>query len=626
MKKKILLMIPLFVLASCGTSTSSNSAPASSSSTPTTSSEEPSSSLPANPINVETLKTNINGMNAYQADVLMTGKTSYSSGSKKSEDVETKTKLLVDGTAYSTDATSKEKITYSLTAFAQEVGMSVDTLVAIAKLTPGASADKAKDTYITETEDKMNPHLFNYDATAKQYVKYDLFNDKVVNAHYEAQVSKSLDDTFKPIMNTAVSKGNKDETKGEILYTFDNEFKQSDIYQTLLQGGCVATGLTLSVKNNVPTKIDFTIDKALASQMLGKTVEEMSFVISFSKINDVHLSIPEGDVKCAHHGIEIYSSETEHYYYCPACGILLTDKAAHDFEEDHGICKTCGYVKGSQAHDSEDEHEKTTSDEIAQGLKAFAYYESEKGEAFEVDTFVMDGSGYFEIVGGEGFTYCLIEKVVITYSEISTGFLNDTSCVNLTKNEYKLYKNVEIEDDGEGHATFDGKTLDEFVASVTPEKTLIGYNVNLLHDYENSEEIDIDDCHYKSVAHCNRCDRDVYVDISYQHVPTNFKEITYAEFTALFGEKIEYSSLGYHTFEKSYHYYEAECSTCHKKIYMVSTYSEGYQADHADDEFDYEFYEKEGPRTAAYRMYLTLGHVDDGTGHCLFCHEEMPNE
>ena len=603
MIKKLLIIVPmLLALGSCWGNASS--------------------SLPANPIDVETLKKNVDEMDAYQADVMFTEEGSYSSSSKKSDSSEVKTKLIVDGSAYSIETANREVVTYSLSEFAQEQGLTVDLLVTIASITPGVTANKEQDIYITEVEEKTDPQLFNYDSAVKQYIKYELYS-KVVNAHYQVKVKNGLNGIFKPLMNTAINKGNKDEDKGEILFTFDDEFKQSEIYQTLLEEGCFASALSLLVKNNTPTKIVFLIDKTLASQALEKTVNEMTFDISFSRINAAHLFIPKGEVKCSHHGIELYSSETEHYYYCPACGILLSNIEVHDYDEAHDICKTCGYVKGTDTRDSDISHERKTTDEIAPGLKAFAYYETSKGEAFEVETFMMDGSQYYDIVGGNGFAYCLSEKVVITFSEVDSGYLNENSCVNLRETEYKLFKNVEIVDEGEGNATFDGKTLDEFVISTTPEKTLIGYNANLQHEYDSSEEVVIDDCHYKCVAHCTRCDKDVYSDLSYSHVPTNFIEITYADFVVIFGNTIEYSSLGYHTFEKNYRYYEAECSSCHKKIYMVSTYNDGYDPSHAEEELNYEFYEKEGPRTATYRMYLTLEHIDDGIGYCMFCHEEM---
>ena len=56
---------------------------------------------------------------------------------------------------------------------------------------------------------------------------------------------------------------------------------------------------------------------------------------------------------------------------------------------------------------------------------------------------------------------------------------------------------------------------------------------------------------------------------------------------------------------------------------MVCPNSDGYETDHALTELAYDFYEKEGVRILTYKMDLTLEHIDDGTGHCMFCHEEM---
>jgi hypothetical protein len=68
-----------------------------------------------------------------------------------------KTKLIVDGSAYSIEAANREVVTYSLSEFAQEQGLTVDLLVTIASITPGVIANKEKDIYITEVEEKTDP-------------------------------------------------------------------------------------------------------------------------------------------------------------------------------------------------------------------------------------------------------------------------------------------------------------------------------------------------------------------------------------------------------------------------------------------------------------------------------------
>lgn len=620
MKKNILLIaLSVIGLSAC------NNGGTSSSKIEPSSSVEPSSSTsePAHPIDLTKLKKNIEGIESYQADILMDGLTNFDTGSMKSNAGEMKTAVLIDGNAYSVETTTKDTTTFSLTEYASEHGVSVDAVVEMAKMSQGkAIADKEKDTLITIQTDTIEPTLYNFDSEAKQTIKYTSYNDNIVNAFYLARVENHIRDAYKPVMNVAIDKGIKDEDKGTISFTIDDAFRESEEYQYLLEGQCYASAFTLYVENNYPTKIDFTIDLALATRMTGHKIDEMTYSVALSKINNVHLILPEGKVACDHHILDQYYDETNHYSYCPACGIFLSSPAEHDFDEAHHICKTCGYVKGLSSKASQEPKEKTTTNKVAEGLYAFSYFESEKEERYDVSCFTMNGEEYYDIVANRGVSYCISAKALITYSEPEENYLADDSCVYLSKIEYKLYTNVEIEEI-ESEALFNGKTLEEFVASATADTSFFGYNMHISHESEESTETHIDNCHTKTVSHCPRCNQDVLAVITRSHVPTNFKEITFAEFTALFGKNNEHSTLDYHTVNEDFHFFEFECSSCHKKIYMVCPNSDGYETDHALTELAYDFYEKEGVRILTYQMDLILEHIDDGTGHCMFCHEEM---
>ena len=620
MKKNILLIaFSVIGLSAC------NIAGASSSKIEPSSSVEPSSSTsePAHPIDLTKLKKNVQGIKNYQADILMSGLTNFDTGSMKSNAGEMKTAVLIDGNAYSVETTTKDTTTFSLTEYASEHGVSVDAVVEMAKMSQGrAIADKEKDTLITIQTDTTEPTLYNFDSEAKQTIKYTSYNDNIVNAYYLARIENHFGDAYKPVMKVAIDKGSKDEDKGTISFTIDDAFRESEEYQYLLEGQCYASAFTLYVENNYPTKIDFTIDLALATRMTGHKIDEMTYSVAFSKINNVHLVLPEGRVACDHHILDQYYDETNHYSYCPACGIFLSSPTEHDFDEAHHICKTCGYVKGLSFKDSQESKEKTTTNKVAEGLYAFSYFESEKEERYDVSCFTMNGEEYYDIVENRGVSYCISAKALITHSEPEESYLADDSCVFLSKIEYKLYTNVEIEEI-ESEALFNGKTLEEFVASATADTSFFGYNVNISHESEESTETHIDNCHTKTVSHCSRCSQDVLAVITRSHVPTNFKEITFAEFTALFGRNNQRSTLDYQTVNEDFHFFELECSSCHKKIYMVCPNSDGYETDHALTELAYDFYEKEGVRILTYKMDLTLEHIDDGTGHCMFCHEEM---
>lgn len=624
MNKKLLLIIPTLIgLTACNGGGSSSSASSSASSQPTSSATSSTTSEPAHPIDLEALKRNIAGITSYQADIAIIGKNSFDTGSMKSIVGEMDSTILIDGDAYSVETSTKNTESYVMSKYAAEHNVSVEALEEMAKRSQGkAIANRETDTFITIDEEKTDSTLYKFDKTAKQSIKYITYKDNIVNAYYLARVENNYNDSYISVMNAAITKGSKDEDKGTISFTFDDAFNNSETYQSLLQGGCYASALTLSVENNYPTKLDFTIDLDLAKEMTGRELDEMNYDVSFSKINNVHLILPEGKVACDHHGLTLYSDETTHNTSCPACGMIHSAPAEHDFDENHGICKTCGFVKGLAAKDGHEEPERKTSNEVGEGLYAFSYIESEKGERYDLARFASSGEKYYEIVENKDFSYCAYEKVVISNSEPVESYLSSDSCLYLSKTEYKLYTNVEIEEN-EGDVTFNGKTFEEFAQTATPETSCFGYNVSVLHDTEESTETHVDDCHTVTVTHCLRCEKDVDVEIIRKHVPTNFKEITYAQFTDIFGKSIDRTSFDYHAFGEDYHYFEAECSTCHKKIYMVCTNSDGYETDHALAELAYDFYEKEGVRIATYQMNLTLEHIDDGTGHCLLCAEEV---
>ena len=489
-------------------------------------------------------------------------------------------------------------------------------------------ADVEKDiVYGLQSEEEH--YYYHYDTTRSnlslsQYVRYTYDDDQnnIVDGMYvDFSESRGIR-AFMNVVILIINNGKPDYVNKTVNYTLLDEMRANEELFDLTNGiSSMFKSAKVSVSDdNLPTKIDFELDENMFKGMFPGGFDEAEASLKLSDFGNVTLTPPEGDVRCpSSHGCQVenygYNSQY-HWLYCSECGAFSTPEVEHTFDATHQVCTTCGYVKGVSPLMNDFKY----ANQIGDFYHAFKYKESAKGEAYNVELFysqTQPGDGDNFKIGNVNYVTRPALQALITYANYEGDYLASGKCTKLLSTTYKLYLNIDAGYNGVEYVV-GGVPLPDYLASVTPDATLVGYRAELAHTNGGHNESD-SNCFRCSYDLCSRDARLQYIQCEHHHDNIVDLEKVYYPF-GLFGQRVNNINM----MEDNLICLKGKCADCEKEVYVVTAkYAASYHnistgGGNLTPVPCYVLF-KEGVRTVIYSTSdLEIGHIYDNHT-CVLC-------
>lgn len=433
---------------------------------------------------------------------------------------------FVDGKNFKSVVTSDAYSLAKLSDIAASMNKTVDEVAELYEDNDTVLIDKMNDSYKIVTAPSLleHPLIYEYVEDQNQYLVYQTDKDgEVEDIKYE-DYTTPLFEKFITFLTKIIEKAEFNADSSSYDYALTKEDKEDSFFKTLSESFFpeLVKSISIKVKDNLPTVIDFIKNNSIASTILQKLTGVINQFVLSMKLDkdDTKVTIPEGDVDCPEH-MKSYkvlddNPEEGHILFCSQCGKNLAKVEAHDYDETHHICKKCGYVKLTNTL-YEDKYLLVENKEATTKLYAFSYRKSDVGDYYEVsafnkifedftkaelDTTESNGTGNDTV----SVEYCASLGVAISSTQ---GFeqtaLADDSCYMIVTTVYKLYKNLDINDEGDEPMVGE-QTLIDYLEGATPVDTITNYSFYENHTSEQEPKfVKIDDCHTLKYSTCDAC-------------------------------------------------------------------------------------------------------------------------
>ena len=503
---------------------------------------------------------------------------------------------------------------YSLTAYCASQSVDVDTFIESVKDSDYYTVDKDNDYLAIAGPGQTDSGVVRYDPIEKQHIEYEMYEDKAIDGKYKEDDARLLA-LYTALINDAVKDGELSQDKKSLVYTVPESYKNN---QALMQAtGSLAYGfekLTITSNNNYPVNVTFEIDKQPIEEATSLTIDEVSLTMAFTKVGEVNLDIPTGEVKCEYHSKVGYQYNDTHYYKCSECGLRF-DEEEHTYDSTYDVCTKCGIF-----HQTNMEY----SNELTDGVYAYRYFTAPSGKksiaGFFTTKMIYDSpaSTQYNNISAISCTslHAFIHAVVVSSPSISNP------CVDVYVIRYDLYTSADLTQSGNEYYVNSTIPFADYIADHDPAVSLEGVVSNLHHettspDVEHHPEACVDLDKFT----CDNCGELCAINksISYDFSP-DLVQITEAEYNALFGP------MNFLPTQTTRMYFKGKCNDCNKDIYYVVARAYAKPYDHSSG-YTFEYaYMKEGVRTINVGADTHLGvlnHIDDGTGHCALCGEAI---
>ena len=633
MKYKRLLLTGIitscYLLSGCGTSSNDNTnqnddlssslindSSVEDSSDEEDSSEDPNENLEEEELDAATLLNNIKGMTSYSFTYATTN-TQRHITSEMLEVSKTTTIVKTDGKNYETSGSYETRRVGTLKSFSTYYGMSESSVLSMIQDSENMRYDRATEKYTVTRTDKIAPILFQHNDDVGQYMEYSIHNGRAVSGYYLPYINGLMPYYVTTDLIEEIAKnGTPNIDRNTVTYTVTDEALENDNINYILSALSSPSSITLQITNNYPSKI--VIHPPITSNP-NSTYEEVdqSVELIYSNINNTTLIQADPIAPCSHHGKATYVDNDYHRDYCPVCGIYLNNGEPHDYDEQYGVCKECGFVEGKYSS----EMKKVIDLGNDYYIKA---YEDAKGHLL-MPLMVMKEANGKTVYGtassyGGNMMYDQDAKAVAICFETINIPVPNSKCVSLLKRGYHIYKDIPFDDNG--YLSIDGKNVEDYLIDegIEPDATVYCYESERNHNVHTTNNTT--NCIHETAYSCSACGESHYeVNVKPSHSNlTNFERITAPEFYAEFSRSphsLNYSSSYYDNDS----YFKAHCEGCGKDVY-VRTYGT-IDEDHALRARNYTICEKDGMVPMFSDYYEYIPHMEGSDGHCIFCNKNM---
>lgn len=375
---------------------------------------------------------------------------------------------------------------------------------------------------------------------------------------------------------------------------------------------------------NTPSKVSISLDSNGKLARLDATLTYQNCFILFKNIGGVSefKDMPVvSRIGCEKHEFFMYEvTEGGHRLCCTMCHKYMTEVEAHEDNNPYHVCKKCHEITGVEPYNDADfVRNASTTDKYSKYF--FILYKSSDNKLFD-----LEGGWHSEIQriyadhdSQSSFietTYYYDENdSVFIANQVSEepSFIYDDSCLRVLNQNVSLYKNITVEGNGYTEPyTIGGKTLAEYVKTVTPVKIVQSYRIFFEHVQERIEtETPRDNCETTINYNCARCGELLTQDLKFDH-NWSFEILTVDQIKAAFPNIDVDRAI--ENFDLSI-FFKAECNKCHKTDYIGigKNYQDLDHVDHYTSYYSFSDGDERGYNQSPF------GHIVDGEGMCQIC-------
>ena len=378
-------------------------------------------------------------------------------------------------------------------------------------------------------------------------------------------------------------------------------------------------------RGNAPSKVTISLDNKGNLARLDATCAYQNFFIIFKNIGGVSefKDMPVvSRIGCEEHEFFMYEvAENGHRLCCSMCHKYMGEVEAHDDNNQYHVCKKCHKITGLEPYDDADFIKDATATNKYDRY-FLILYKSSDNKLFDLDGGYWnseierisldsdDNSDY----KATAYFYDQAASVFIAnrVSEEPT-FIFDDSCLQLITQDIYLYKNITVDGNGYNEPyTIGGKTLAEYVKTVTPVKKVQAYFIFFQHSQEQiTTEAPLDGCK-KAINHsCARCGELLNKDVMTDH-NLSFEIYTANQIKATF-PNVNVDQL-INNYNLSV-FFKVECSKCHMLDYVGI--SNSYRDIDHTNRYTY-YYSFTDNKEYGYNQ-SPFGHIVDANGVCQIC-------
>ena len=354
--------------------------------------------------------------------------------------------------------------------------------------------------------------------------------------------------------------------------------------------GLTSVSVTLDSSNNVKN-IGYTYNPSVIHDLTSFGYDDGEFLtlsksVTVSDINNTTVvPYPASDVCCpgdVHIFTDYEYKPDTHREVCLRCGLYLGEAHNHDFDSTYNVCKVCGHFENEtknykfirpldvQYHDHD--------------VYLFAAREADNNTNFDVQTIVFsdeDGiphtvTSSTNAVISSAVTLCYYSayQIMIIDTLISDGYVDDDSCLKITRRTYEAYTDVDYSDFS---SILTLEDLEDFKEHASSEPV----NLSITQPYFTHDEVDIygafekaytdeSHCHYYPYILCSRCGKSIYshpLFSEHDAASDTLDVITYAEFVEHIPSM--YASAIYENHENDYVFVKFNCGKCDELFYSA---------------------------------------------------------
>lgn len=386
---------------------------------------------------------------------------------------------------------------------------------------------------------------------------------------------------------------------------------------------CSNAGAFASYFNdNVPTKVSISLDEDGNLAKFDAPLTNGHFIISFKNIGGVSEfeNMPVvSRIGCEQHQFFTYEVlEGGHRLCCSLCHKYLTKLEPHEDNNAYHVCKKCREITGLQPYDDSDFIRDANASNKYDKYHFILYKTSADNKLFD-----LEGGWHSELERiGYAYDSDYIQTeyyydrnasifIAVDVNE-NPSYIFDDSCLQVITQNVYFYKNVTVS--GEyGNYNIGGQTLSEYIDSVTPTKSLVAYRIFHEHNQQRREvEAPINACETRVDEICSRCGELLSYDMKFNHnwsfIIYSADQIKAACPDADVDNAIEDNNLNL--------FFKAECSKCHKVVYVGMNNDSNHSLTHADNYTSYYLFF--GNKNEGYNE-SPFGHIFDSNGVCQIC-------
>lgn len=379
-----------------------------------------------------------------------------------------------------------------------------------------------------------------------------------------------------------------------------------------------------------PSKLSAALDDAGNLSKLEATFdrngESYTMTLSISNIGSVpeFSDMPVLDcIGCKEHMSFNYEVTAEtHRKYCDVCNKYLSSAEAHSNNNDYNYCKECERVVDLEPFDDPDLIKDATAD-YDYYKYYFALQKSPSTNRIYDTTYYHSEIDRLQIYDTNRTIYWDKEASLLIVTEKNENipdeeieYLFTDQCVAQTKQMVYVYKGVTVAAEA-GEAwkptyTFNQQSPDNFLKTVTPNKTFETYLLSEYHLKTDERITKIDDCNNKVEEVCERCGKAINIILKDNH-NWSISICTLDQIKEAFPDvdvdkKVEYYDLDF--------FFKIECDKCQTVEYCGLEKNEYSDLYHVEESITYYSFTT---NTIHSKGESPFGHIMDNNGVCYLC-------